>query len=380
MSEVTELTAIDPVETPGMIVTWDMGRYCNYDCTYCPPHRHDQTSPHALLKELQKAALFAFDYLSLMMPFRKGPTGFIFNLTGGEPTVHPQFVEFGFWLRKIHQEKYSPHGPLNITVTTNGAFGTRVRDSLLDNCDFATISYHCEASKQSKAKVRENIFYLQEKGLSLSVNVMFHQYPSYFEECATLCETLKSKEIKFIPRMIGEHKDNNRYHHTYTREQLAWMNNYWFAKKKQKTKGTMARDLGRPCCGGRELITYDAKDRTKNKTKFLRFARFKDWHCLVNWFFLHIDQQPGLIYTHQTCQARFDGTRGSLGTLKEGDKIIQELKVNLEKKEFPIITCPNDICGCGLCTPKSAKIEDFNKIIFRHLDTSILDLPMSQGL
>jgi hypothetical protein len=35
-------------------VTWDTGRRCNYDCSYCPAHRHDNFSPHATLEDLIK--------------------------------------------------------------------------------------------------------------------------------------------------------------------------------------------------------------------------------------------------------------------------------------------------------------------------------------
>ena len=34
-------------------VTWDLGRRCNYDCSYCPVTRHDNFSPHATLDELK---------------------------------------------------------------------------------------------------------------------------------------------------------------------------------------------------------------------------------------------------------------------------------------------------------------------------------------
>ena len=34
-------------------VTWDLGRRCNYDCSYCPTHRHDNFSSHATLDELK---------------------------------------------------------------------------------------------------------------------------------------------------------------------------------------------------------------------------------------------------------------------------------------------------------------------------------------
>ena len=39
-------------------VTWDLGRRCNYDCSYCPAHRHDNFSPHATLEELKANDLY----------------------------------------------------------------------------------------------------------------------------------------------------------------------------------------------------------------------------------------------------------------------------------------------------------------------------------
>ena len=36
-------------------ITWDLGRRCNYDCTYCPVTRHDNFSPHTNIKVLKDA-------------------------------------------------------------------------------------------------------------------------------------------------------------------------------------------------------------------------------------------------------------------------------------------------------------------------------------
>ena len=135
----------------------------------------------------------------------------------------------------------------------------------------------------------------------------------------------------------------------------------------------MARDLGRPCCGGREMNVCDTKTKQWGKTKFLKFAKFKDWKCSVNWFFLHIEQQTGLIYHHQTCQARFDGTRGPIGTIKEMEQILTKLKENLKNKKMPVITCPNKICGCGLCVPKATQWQDLKQILGRHVDMSVFE-------
>ena len=37
-------------------VTWDTGRRCNYDCSYCPMHRHDNFSAHATFDQTPAAA------------------------------------------------------------------------------------------------------------------------------------------------------------------------------------------------------------------------------------------------------------------------------------------------------------------------------------
>jgi hypothetical protein len=99
---------------------------------------------------------------------------------------------------------------------------------------------------------------------------------------------------------------------------------------------------------------------TEVKSKFVGFRQFKDWYCSVNWFFLHIEQQTDSVYHHQTCQAKLDGTRGSIGKLSQGEKIIENLKQKISQKNVPIIVCPNNSCGCGLCTPKS---KSFDKLI-----------------
>jgi hypothetical protein len=91
----------------------------------------------------------------------------------------------------------------------------------------------------------------------------------------------------------------------------------------------------------------------KTESKIVNFREFQGWHCSVNWYFLHIEQQTKLVYHHQTCQARLDGARGPIGNLESWNTIVADLRTKLEQKSMPLVVCPNKICGCGLCTPKS---------------------------
>ncbi len=124
--------------------------------------------------------------------------------------------------------------------------------------------------------------------------------------------------------------------------------------------------IGRPCCGSRTMcLSNNGEER---KSKFVDFREFKGWHCSVNWFFMHIEQQTDSVFHHQTCQAQFGQTRGPIGKLSEGDKILAELKERLESGTMPTIICPKHTCGCGLCAPKAVTKENYQRVLFNHVD------------
>jgi hypothetical protein len=81
---------------------------------------------------------------------------------------------------------------------------------------------------------------------------------------------------------------------------------------------------------------------------------------MVDYFFLHIDQETDTIYHHQTCQALHGNKRGAVGYLKDADQLIKDLKLRLQSGEN--IVCPNTRCGCGMCVPKAKDLDDFIQI------------------
>ena len=391
--EQKDFTAINLLDGDNLTCTWDVGRRCNYDCTYCPPHRHDNFSPHADIETLKKTGQFIFDYAELLFPYKKNKRLNI-NFTGGEPTNNPNFLPFGEWLKQTWQEQYSDKFHMNLTITSNGAFGPKMANSVVENYGFMTISYHAEAHNSLKQQVINNIYLLHERGFPIKINVMFHA--EYWDECAELCARLERDGIGYVPRMIGEHEDSkNSYAHRYTDAQLQWMKDYWADKNAALNRSTeeteadsghgasavkadekkFARELGRPCCGSRTMEVCGT-DGCWSKSTFLDFAKFRNWQCSVNWFFLHIEQQTDTIWHHQTCQARFDGTRGPIGTISNCEWIIDELRANLENKTMPII-CPlgpGKHCGCGMCTQKSTERSAMMEILPQHIeDMSIFE-------
>ena len=86
---------------------------------------------------------------------------------------------------------------------------------------------------------------------------------------------------------------------------------------------------------------------------------------------MHIEQQTDSVFHHQTCQAKFDQTRGPIGKLSEGRKILDELRENLKNGTMPTVICPKHTCGCGLCAPKSNDGNKYKEVLARHVDMSV---------
>lgn len=338
---------INTVSADPFMVTWDTGRRCNYDCTYCAPVHHDNFSPHASFETLQNTASFIFKYVDLVSTYRKHNNVGI-SLTGGEPTANPNFLKLVHYLKQQVEQRPGTH----LSLTTNGTMGKRLTQAVSETFKFVTVSYHTEADTRLKKNVLARIKQLHDLGTNVKVNVMFHAH--YFGECIAVCDQLKAQGIPYTPRTLGENPAGEKdYGHQYTEEQQEWIRTYWNIPK-QECSNNFGAELGRPCCGGRTMKAGE------QEVKFLTYRKFKDWYCSVNWFFLHIEQQTDSVYHHQTCQARFDNTAGPIGKISEGDKILQELEHNLVNNTMPIIQCPNEFCGCGMCTPKSA---DKNKLL-----------------
>jgi MoaA/NifB/PqqE/SkfB family radical SAM enzyme len=338
---LNKVFAITPINADPFIVTWDLGRRCNFDCSYCPAHRHDNFSPHATLDDLKNTTSDVFDYIKLISKYRINKD-FHISFTGGEPTVNPAFTEFSKFIRNEYEQQYKNDFNLKLSLTTNGAMSEQMAQAVIENFDYVTVSYHAEAKDANKRNVIDRIKTFKQSRIGLKVNVMFHA--EYFDECKQLCDTLKEHDVKFIPRLIGDDPDSKSSQaHLYTEEHKKWLEEVW---------GIKVTNTTRPCCGGRTFGTCSS-DKIE-ETNAIIDRQFKGWHCSVNWYFLHIEQQTGLVYHHQTCQATLDGRRGSIGTVRDFKDIIQDVEHKLKNNIMPVIVCPNSLCGCGLCTPKSS--------------------------
>ena len=300
------------------------------------------------------------------------------------------FIEY---LTTEYQLKYHDKWLANFALTSNGAMSEKMAEKIMANFDHITISYHTESDAKLKNQVKDRIIQFKNRAhnnkCNVSVNVMFHADPNYFRECVELCDFLKQADVQYVPRIIGEEVGSkSNFAHQYTEDQLNYIKNHWKNKneklndvreetnilsavgEKTTEKKKLGFTVGRPCCGSREMCLSN-QEKSWNAT-FVNNRQFKGWYCSVNWFFLHLEQQTDQVFHHQTCQAKFNGTRGAIGKISEGSMIIKNLKNKLKNNVMPTIICPKHTCGCGLCAPKSKYQKNYKQVVKNHIDTNVL--------
>lgn len=351
--------AIRLVNPTSFMVTWDILRRCNLDCTYCESTRHNNYSSYPDLQQLKNTFDFIKAYTDLYNSKRKYNDHTNIDFTGGEPTANPNFWPL---LEYIHSQ-----GKFKLGLTTNGTWGPQFTQRVLDNFIHVTVSWHAEASENLKTRTIKNIIDLHESGMMVQANIMLHA--DHFLEAVDVYNLLREKGIdKLNPVPIGDGNivrkgwfidadgNNRRTSHEYTKEQQDWFFSVMGQtnKDEQKKEGT---NMGRTCCGGRCL-----KGKIDDEWKEVKLVEnwFKDWYCTVNWFFMHIEQHTGEVYHHQTCQATHTG-RGPIGNLSDTESILRRLKTSLSEPMKPIV-CPNQRCGCGMCVPKAKDLSDFKEL------------------
>jgi organic radical activating enzyme len=90
---------------PEFEVHLDIGKKCNFDCSYCSDDIHDNFSPFIEIEKIKKLVLMCDSYT---MDKKK-----VFVLTGGEPTLYKNFNELMIFLNEKS---------FKVMINTNGTF------------------------------------------------------------------------------------------------------------------------------------------------------------------------------------------------------------------------------------------------------------------
>ena len=276
-------------------VEWNLGKRCNYDCTYCPSSIHDNYSSHTDIGILEATV----DKLcEIGKPLR-------ISLTGGEPCVHPDIEDL--------LEYFKRKDIFWVNLTTNGTRGYRwyLQNEMFFN--HLVFSLHFE---QDWTRVFDTIlkFYDSTERVFF-VNIMAHH--NYMHNVKVVVKKFDEIGIKYaIRRIRWSEGDHNVFDDLkYNGNDLQWILDH--------------DATATPNCRIDNDVIIHANDVIKKKQN-----QFKGWSCnagleslMINW--------DGEVH-RATCRVG-----GSLGNVYQGTFITPAEPV----------TCTRDWCTCAADIP-----------------------------
>ena len=158
-------------------IYWEIGRRCNYDCSYCWPWVHNNTDPHKPLEDLMRATHL------IEQKFTKGES-VNFIISGGEPTANKDFLD---WLRYLNACGH------HVSLHSNGSRKPDYYREIIHYGDL-NLSVHYEFYDRAKfVKVVEAVADEKaSKGARGHLEIKFMMAPHNREETLSLEEELKS--------------------------------------------------------------------------------------------------------------------------------------------------------------------------------------------
>ena len=159
-------------------VSWLLGRFCNYRCSYCWPYarsdRKDHRPTELCLKTIDEIKRQARE---------RGFNSFHFSLSGGEPTFHPGYLDILEHLAKdTHNTNYT-----SVHMTSNCSrnmkwFEQYVKTVAPFHRASITASYHREHvnTQEKRADFADKLCFAQEHDVQVTINQVM--VPEWFDE------------------------------------------------------------------------------------------------------------------------------------------------------------------------------------------------------
>lgn len=166
-------------------VSWILGRFCNYNCSYCwpyarsdiPDHREFETYTNTI-DEIKRQAR------------QNGFENFHFSFSGGEPTAYKRFDD----LIKYYADDDISYQSFH--MTSNCSPGLRWWQKIipsLQRFDRASITASFHAEFADEDQFGEKLLYLLENGIYITINQVM--VPDKFQEYLERCQRFFDKGI-----------------------------------------------------------------------------------------------------------------------------------------------------------------------------------------
>lgn len=196
---MTNMVAVEDNHAPKdhwLRIEWNLGRRCNYDCSYCGSDIHDRHSEHLDLltveSTVQKISRAAKQQNKICR----------ISLTGGEPFVHPKIIDL---LKIIKENKID-----KISVTTNGSVPLQKYIDSLPYINYYIFSYHFEFAYHDKiinTIVELNKIIKENSMTDKNLHVHLMYLPGKLAEAKEIIDIMNQNQIHWVIRRIRPRMD-----------------------------------------------------------------------------------------------------------------------------------------------------------------------------
>jgi organic radical activating enzyme len=190
-------------------IDWNIGKRCNFNCSYCPPKTHDNHSSHLTLSSF----ILAFDKLYSIIDDYK-TIDIVF--TGGEPTINPDYLNI---------VNYSKRSNTRIFTNTNCTASIDKLEKLM-HLGGLYISIHEEFVQHEKTL--EKIRFLYDQMIDKDIiNIKYMFMPNKLKNAKEFISQLPKKKNNFfisIHPLVDQTKEGKRL--DYTSEEIDFISLY----------------------------------------------------------------------------------------------------------------------------------------------------------
>ena len=288
------------LDRPLFSVSWVLGRFCNYNCSYCWPYARSDRIDHQSLETYtstideikRQAKLNGFDQ-------------FHWSFSGGEPTAYKHLNDL---VKHLQQDTVSPYQ--SIHMTTNLSPGSKWWTTWCSNTDMLqrrsiTASFHAEFAKEQE--FGDKCLQLMYELVHVTVNQVM--VPEQFWELYDRCERFHQRGINVT---LKPQSDPTASHIVsgYTDEMIEAMQT-GFA---QKAQGEEIYQIALYEQDGTEHL-FDQAERFNA----FGFNKFQDWSCNAGY--------QSVIIRGNEVKRSYSCHDHKLGTLTEGFDLITNPRI-----------------------------------------------------
>jgi organic radical activating enzyme len=305
-------------------VSWLLGRFCNYRCSYCWPYARSDKKDHrptslviSTLDEIKRQAR------------ERGFNSFHFSFSGGEPTMHPGYLE----ILKHHASETPNCNYQSVHMTSNLSPGIKWFERYVEATSqlhrvSVTASFHQEFAQRDK--FREKLIFLQTNDVQVTINMVMvpGRFEKLWEEALFFHEagvnvTLKPQSNPTATKVVDGYTDEQLLklrqgmpQRDYTSKRLTEMGKKTTRPKpSQVFKNQIVNESkGAPSVFQVELTDENGKayylDQAERFNAF-NFNQFLGWECSAGFRSIIIREPDGSIKRSYSCN---DAPLGNIET------------------------------------------------------------------